>query len=256
MQQKQQLLRAQEAAKWELEERQLHEKHQLAKKQLKDVFFLQRHQMLIRHEKELEQVRRLNQQKEEELLRRQQIEKKALPRRQRQEMKVRSIMFKESLRISNQGSSSAESDRAKIKHFEEMEKKKYKGDLLKQEAKHKRQVDALRANAEMALKELEQLQNEKRKMITEHESTKLKERDTIYQQDLNDWRSKLRPRKQKLEEEFQKQRNEQESFYGQLVGNGTGQIFHDGSVSGANSMASGETNSSGSDSMPPPYMVY
>lgn len=42
---------AREAAIWELEERQLQEKHQLAKRQLKDIFFLQRHQMLTRHEK-------------------------------------------------------------------------------------------------------------------------------------------------------------------------------------------------------------
>lgn len=42
---------AREAAIWELEERQLHEKHQLIKRQLKDVFFLKRHHMLTRHEK-------------------------------------------------------------------------------------------------------------------------------------------------------------------------------------------------------------
>lgn len=51
LQQKQQLLRAREAAIWELEERHLHEKHVLSKRQLKDSFFLQRHQMLVRHEK-------------------------------------------------------------------------------------------------------------------------------------------------------------------------------------------------------------
>ncbi len=41
-------MRAREAAIWEMEERQLHERHQLAKRQLKDLFFLQRHQMLVR----------------------------------------------------------------------------------------------------------------------------------------------------------------------------------------------------------------
>lgn len=49
LQQKQQLMRAREAAIWEMEERQLHERHQLAKRQLKDMFFLQRHQMLVRN---------------------------------------------------------------------------------------------------------------------------------------------------------------------------------------------------------------
>lgn len=52
LQQKQQLMRAREAAIWEMEERQLHEKHQLAKRQLKDMFFLQRHQMLVRTSEE------------------------------------------------------------------------------------------------------------------------------------------------------------------------------------------------------------
>lgn len=47
LQQKQQLMRQREAAIWEMEERQLHERHQLAKRQLKDMFFLQRHQMLV-----------------------------------------------------------------------------------------------------------------------------------------------------------------------------------------------------------------
>ena len=42
---------AREAAIWELEKQQLHEKHQLAKSQLKDMFFLKRHQMLTRHQK-------------------------------------------------------------------------------------------------------------------------------------------------------------------------------------------------------------
>lgn len=38
-------MRTREAALWELEERQIHDKHQLAKRQLKEGFFLQRHQV-------------------------------------------------------------------------------------------------------------------------------------------------------------------------------------------------------------------
>lgn len=53
LQQKQQLLRAREAAIWELEERHIYDKNNLLKKQLNDSFFLQRHQMLVRHEKVL-----------------------------------------------------------------------------------------------------------------------------------------------------------------------------------------------------------
>ena len=40
-----------EAAIWDLSERNLHERHQLMKQQLKDQYFLQRHQLLKKHDK-------------------------------------------------------------------------------------------------------------------------------------------------------------------------------------------------------------
>lgn len=40
-----------ESTIWDMEERNLHERHQLLKQQLKDQFFLQRHQLVKKHEK-------------------------------------------------------------------------------------------------------------------------------------------------------------------------------------------------------------
>lgn len=115
LQQKQQLTRTREAALWEIEEKQIHEKHQLMKRQLKDIFFLQRHQMLIRHDKEMEQVKRRAARKEEELLKKQAIEKRSLPKRIRTEMKARELMFRESMRISITGASDPEAEKNKFK---------------------------------------------------------------------------------------------------------------------------------------------
>lgn len=115
LQQKQRILRARESALWDLEERQIHEKHQLAKRQLKDVCFLQRHQMLIKHEKELEQIKRMNQRKEEDLIKRQATEKRQLPKRIRSEMKAREMMFRESLRISMSSVSDPDAERERLK---------------------------------------------------------------------------------------------------------------------------------------------
>jgi STE20-like kinase len=56
--------------------------------------------MLNRHEKELEQVKRMNQRKEEDLAKRPTVEKRALLKRIRTEMKAREMMFRESMRIS------------------------------------------------------------------------------------------------------------------------------------------------------------
>ena len=40
-----------EAALWEMEEHHLQERHQLVKQQLKDQYFLQRHELVRKHEK-------------------------------------------------------------------------------------------------------------------------------------------------------------------------------------------------------------
>lgn len=49
---------------------------------------------------------------------------------------------------------------------------------------------------EATIKELEQLQNEKRKMLLEHETLKMKQREEAFSQELKEWRAQLKPRKQ------------------------------------------------------------
>lgn len=72
-------------------------------------------QMLIRHEKELEQMKRMNQRKEEDLVKRQALEKRALPKRIRSEMKAREMMFRESMRISMAVNPDPEMERNRLK---------------------------------------------------------------------------------------------------------------------------------------------
>lgn len=113
LQQKQNAMRTREALLWELEEKQLHERHQLSKRHVKEMCFMQRHQMIVRHEKELDQVKRMLQRKEEELIKKQAIEKRALPKRIRAERKARELMFRESLRISSNLDPEVERERLK-----------------------------------------------------------------------------------------------------------------------------------------------
>lgn len=92
---------------WDTEEAHMKERHQMKKRQIKESFNLQRQQMLIRHDKELDHHRRVSMRKEDELLKRQAAEKRALPKRIRSEMKIRELMFRESLRIHAPGSNPA-----------------------------------------------------------------------------------------------------------------------------------------------------
>jgi len=220
LQQKQQLMRAREAALWEMEERQLHERHQLAKRQLKDMFFLQRHQMLVHHEKELDHLKRMMERREEELIKNQAVERRALPKRIRAEMKAREMMYRESLRISVTNLHEAitpTEEKDRFKKFQEAEKKRYRAEQQRFEMKHAKQLEEARAGSQAAVKELEQLQNEKRKMLMEHETSKLKELDESYAKEFKEWKADLKPRKQCLEEEFQQQLEEQERHYGHYL---------------------------------------
>ncbi|XP_001497765.1 STE20-like serine/threonine-protein kinase isoform X2 [Equus przewalskii] len=208
---KQQLMRAREAAIWELEERHLQEKHQLLKQQLKDQYFMQRHQLLKRHEKETEQMQRYNQRLIEELKTRQTQERARLPKIQRSEAKTRMAMFKKSLRINS--TATPDQDRDKIKQFAAQEEKRQKNERMAQHQKHENQMRDLQLQCEANVRELHQLQNEKCHLLVEHETQKLKELDEEHSQELKEWREKLRPRKKTLEEEFARKLQEQEVFF-------------------------------------------
>uniref|UniRef100_A0A671WF31 non-specific serine/threonine protein kinase n=1 Tax=Sparus aurata TaxID=8175 RepID=A0A671WF31_SPAAU len=210
---KQQLMRAREAAMWELEERHLQEKHQQLKQQLKDQYFLQRHQLLKRHEKEMEQMQRYNQRLVEEMKNKQTQERVRLPKIQRSEAKTRMAMFKKSLRITATASVTPEQERERIKQFAAQEDKRQKNERLHQHQKHENQMRDLQLQCDSNIRELQQLQNEKCHILIEHETQKLKELDEEHSQEIKEWREKLRPRKKALEEEFTRKLQEQEVFF-------------------------------------------
>ncbi|XP_039439320.1 serine/threonine-protein kinase 10 isoform X4 [Culex pipiens pallens] len=212
LQQKQTAMRTREAMLWELEEKHIHDKHQLAKRHVKDLCFMQRHQMIIRHEKELDQIKRMISRKEEEVLKRQTIERRALPKRIRAERKARDMMFRESLRISM--TTDPELEREKLKKFQEQEKKRYTQEQVRFETKHSKQLEELRATSDGSIRELEQLQNEKRKQLLEHETAKLRDCDEGLQKELREWKSQLLPRKQSVQKELDRAVDEYELRWG------------------------------------------
>ncbi|NXR87302.1 STK10 kinase, partial [Hypocryptadius cinnamomeus] len=208
---KQQLMRDREACIWDLEERQQQEKHQLIKQQLKDQYFLQRHELLRKHEKEREQMQRYNQRMLEQLKVRQQQERARLPKIQRSEGKTRMAMYKKSLHIHSSGSASEQ--REKIKQFALQEEKRQKAERLHQQQKHESQMKDMQAQCESNTNELQHLQNEKCHLLIEHETQKLKSLDENHNQHMKEWRDKLRPRKKALEDELNQKKREQEMFF-------------------------------------------
>uniref|UniRef100_A0A3B5LD10 non-specific serine/threonine protein kinase n=1 Tax=Xiphophorus couchianus TaxID=32473 RepID=A0A3B5LD10_9TELE len=190
---KQELIREREATLWDMEEKNLLDKHQLLKQQMKDQYFLQRHLLLKKHEKEQEQMQSYNQRMIELLKNRQQQEKTRLPKIQRNEAKTRMTMFKKSLRINLTGSASE--DRDKVKQFSQQEQKRQKAERQHQQQKHENQLKEMMGQCESNIRELQQLQNEKCHMLIENETQRLKHLDEQHAKQMKEWREQLRVRK-------------------------------------------------------------
>ncbi|KAL4659733.1 serine/threonine-protein kinase 10 [Arapaima gigas] len=208
---KQNLIREREAVIWELEERNLHERHQLLKQQLKDQYFLQRHQLVKKHEKEKEQMQCYNQRMTELLKVRQQQEKARLPKIQRSEGKTRMAMFKKSLRINSSGS--AADDRDRIKQFSLQEEKRQKAERLHQQQKHENQMREMLGQCDSNMRELQQLQNEKCHLLIENETQRLKNLDEEHSCQLRMWKEQFKPRRKALEDDLNQKKKEQELFF-------------------------------------------
>lgn len=212
---KQTRLRERESAIWDFEERHLHERHQLVKQQLKEQYFLHRHELVCKHGKEREQMQRYNQRMLEQLRVRQQQERNRLPKMQRTEGKSRQAKYKKQLHAT-QGLSSTE-QRELLKQFSEQEQKRQKAEKQQQQQKHEQEMRDMQAECETNAFELEQLQNEKCHLLTEHESQKLKSLDDAHNHILREWRDQLRPRKKALEDEMNRKKQDLEEFFKMAV---------------------------------------
>ncbi|XP_078509130.1 serine/threonine-protein kinase 10 [Lissotriton helveticus] len=203
--------RERESAIWDLEERHLQERHQLVKQQLKEQYFLHRHELVCKHGKEREQMQRYSQRMLEQLKVRQQQERNRLPKTQRGEGKSRQAKYKKQLHATP-GLSSAE-HRELMKQFSDQEQKRQRAEKQQQQQKHEQEMRDMQAECQTNALELEQLQNEKCHLLTEHESQKLKSLDDAHNHIMHEWRDKLRPRKKALEDELNRKKQDLEDFF-------------------------------------------
>ncbi|WKY16880.1 hypothetical protein Q1695_001473 [Nippostrongylus brasiliensis] len=215
--QKHLLLRAKENSDWELEEKQMGEKYVLHRKLFKDEYFLLRTQMLARHQKELAQAQKINQEEEDELVRALALDRKKLPKMLRNEAKTRSVMFKESLRISMQSMTPAEMSE-KLRRFDEQENMRIRNALEEHDLKSSRKIAQLKEKHQLAMNELDEMQNEKRKQLLEKERNTMQEHEKKYFSMREQWQAELAPRKLMLESRFQEEMEAQERFYGVSLG--------------------------------------
>jgi peptidoglycan hydrolase CwlO-like protein len=100
-----------------------------------------------------------------------------------------------------------------VHQVDEQYQKRARMEMELMSEKHQHEMETLKAELEANMRELQEIQNEKKMMLTQHENKKLKERDEQHTHELRDWRSDLTKRRQALEEKFEKQREDHERFY-------------------------------------------
>lgn len=197
----QNLKRTREAAIWELEHRQMDSKYNILRKHVRDFFYLQRHLMLSKQEKDLEHLRQLNNKLEEELVRRQNEEKRLFLKSLRQEQRSRREMYRRSLYIVPNGmpiteKMTSDEEKRKIKEFEEKEKERFDNEMQRLTIRHLKQIEENRVKGENHMKDLEEEQRLKRKQLVDAETKCVRDVDEAYSRDFTTWQTKLRARKQ------------------------------------------------------------
>ncbi|XP_078421846.1 STE20-like serine/threonine-protein kinase [Cetorhinus maximus] len=201
----QQLKRDRESVVWDVEQRHLQEKYHLFKQQVKEQCSLQRQLLLKRHEKETERMTHLHGCLLEDLKSQQAQERARLPKVQRNDSKVRLNIFKQSLKIK---AVSSVGQRELIRQFLAQEEVQQKEERQHQQQKHEAHLKELQKQCDNNIVELQQLQSEKLNLLVTGEKEKLKTLDEEHTMELKEWKNRLASRKEILEEELSRKRQQ------------------------------------------------
>ncbi|XP_003383893.1 PREDICTED: serine/threonine-protein kinase 10-like [Amphimedon queenslandica] len=204
----QDIKRRRENDQWELEMRHKQEQHQLQKQQVREAFHMQRHQMQMRHQKEYDQQLRRDNFRLDELKQTQLFEKKQLPKQLNAEFKVQLNELRKTM-----GLRRTAEDKAKLKKLEQRYIIKEESERSLMKEKHTRDLETQKAEMENNIREMVEIQNEKKLTLTQQETKKIQEKDEQHSADLKEWKRDLSNRRQKLEDEFEKEKREKEQYY-------------------------------------------
>jgi hypothetical protein len=232
---------------WEMEQRQKQDKHQMLKQELREAFHMQRHQMRSRHQKEIELQARRDQFRLDELRQQQLLEKRQVPKKLKAEHKQ---VIAEMRKGRQKRSDNYKEDLKRVD--EQYQKRAYMETELMNE-RHEHELETLKAELDANMRELQEIQNEKKMMLTQQENNKLKERDEQHTHELRDWRADLAKKRQALEEEFKEERVKHEHFYANFTPHSPLQAsMSTPSVAGGERLKAASFSSASSSNVRPP----
>lgn len=199
------LQRNRENERLQVEQQKKQEGFQLTKQHVKQAFHMQRHQMNTRQEKEKEQQARRDQFKIEDLKQRQLLEERQLPKILKEDQKAKIAEAKKMMK--------GKKDVEKLRQIDEeyVQKSRRETELMME--RHKKALEMLELELEANMRELVQLQNERKVSLTDQENAKIKQKEEEYTQEIKTWKEGVSRLKHALEEKFKQERDHLEQSY-------------------------------------------
>eukprot|EP00040_Diaphanoeca_grandis_P029413 m.172303 g.172303 ORF g.172303 m.172303 type:complete len:815 (+) comp31679_c0_seq2:141-2585(+) len=201
------LLKDTERDRLDLVERHLRERHMMLKHQLKATFWMQKHQMHYRHEKECDQLRKIQDKKISTLEKKFVHDQKTLPRKQKQATKKKKADLQKSL--------SKEEKTEKISQLEVDETRRTQAEATVMETTYTGALDSLKQAAMDETEELRQMQGTKKQLLVANEAEKVEELERAQLVEVETLRKERDAKLAQLDESLQTQMSSLGSFYKQ-----------------------------------------
>eukprot|EP00037_Helgoeca_nana_P008021 m.71860 g.71860 ORF g.71860 m.71860 type:complete len:854 (-) comp18673_c0_seq1:219-2780(-) len=180
-------------------------KQTILKHQLKGTFWMQKHQMHFRHEKESDQLLRLQEQKLSSLEKKFLLDQEKLPKRQRSSASTRKRELRKSLN---------RADRAqKLQEFDTLERTRMSAEETVLHQTYTETTDAMKEAIRAEAAELAQMQDTRKQLLVVAEQTKTGELELTHKTEAEQMQSELEQASSNLDRELTQQIQAHTEFY-------------------------------------------
>lgn len=199
------LIRNTEKERIEMVERHLKEKQQMLQHQLKATFWMQKHQMHYRHEKECDQLNKIQAKKVAGTAKKFSTDQKTLPRKQKVAASEKKKELKKRL--------TKDERPAKLSEFQTDEARRIKAEVQAMSQNYAEITEQMKATMAQETDELKEMQATKKQLLVANENAKLMELDQAQSDELGTFRAERDAKLHQLEESLELQMQTHRNFY-------------------------------------------
>eukprot|EP00041_Stephanoeca_diplocostata_P025032 m.647185 g.647185 ORF g.647185 m.647185 type:complete len:868 (+) comp22655_c0_seq1:158-2761(+) len=205
LEEEQNLIRELDDKRSQLLVRHMQEKQQILHHQLKATFWMQKHQMHFRHEKEAEQLKQLQERKLINLENKYTVEQKLLPRKQKSAHSTRKKELKKSLPRAER--------KERLSDFVTRESTRMRAENEVMNSTYKDTMAAMKDAMAEETGELQQMQATRKQLLVQNENSKVTELESAHAAELQALQLELQGKRQELDGQLRAQYETLLQFY-------------------------------------------